>query len=148
MYIDLIPKDWELSNNEYPEKWLFEVAADSIVIGAMKIEQNHGMYPVANASPDFDGYTPTPMSRLEVLYGLQHTMDWLFNSHIANVRKAINDMLVIDPWMVNINDVKDPKAGKLIRLRRPAWGKGKVSDYISQLISCIVTGKQIGRAHV
>jgi hypothetical protein len=133
MYVDLIPSEWGLGDSDYPQKWLFEVAADGILIGAEKIDQNHGMYPIANACPDFDGYTPTPISRLEALYGLQHTMDWLFNSHIANVRKAINDMLVIDPWMININDVKDPKAGKLIRLRRPAWGKGKVSDYISQL---------------
>lgn len=133
MYITIIPSEWELSPSTRPEKWLFEVAADSIVIGAEKCEQNHGLYPIAVASPDFDGYTATPMSRLEVLYGLQHTMDWLFNSHIANVRKAINDMLVIDPWMININDVKDPKAGKLIRTRRPSWGKGRVGDYIQQL---------------
>lgn len=133
MYITIIPKEWELSPSNKPEKWLFEVAADSIVIGAEKCDHNHGLYPIATASPDFDGYTATPMSRLEILYGLQHTMDWLFNSHIANVRKAINDMLVIDPWMININDVKDPKAGKLIRTRRPSWGKGRVSDYIQQL---------------
>lgn len=133
MYITLIPSEWGLGKGDYPEKWLFEVAADCIVIGAEKMEQNHGLFPVANACPDFDGYTATPMSRLEALYGLQHTMDWLFNSHIQNVRKAMNDMLVIDPWMININDVKDPKAGKLIRTRRPSWGKGKVGDYVQQL---------------
>lgn len=133
MYIYLIPSDWGLSQSNYPEKWWFEVSSDAIVIKAEKAEQRHGLYPVAVSSPDFDGYSPTPISRLEAVYGLQHTMDFLFNSHIANVRKAINDMLVIDPWMININDVKDPKAGKLIRLRRPAWGKGKVTDHIGQL---------------
>lgn len=143
MYVDLIPSEWGLGSGEYPEKWLFEVAADSIVIGASKMEQNHGLYPIANACPDFDGYTATPMSRLEALYGLQHTMDWLFNSHIANVRKVINDMLVIDPWMININDVKDPKAGKLIRTRRPSWGKGTVGDYIKQLGVTDVTRQNI-----
>lgn len=133
MYIDLIPSEWGLGKGEYPEKWWFEVAADSIVIRAEQMQQHHGMFPVAVACPDFDGYTATPISRLETLYGLQHTLDWLFNSHIANVRKAINDMIVYDPWMINTNDVKDPKAGKLIRTRRPSWGKGRVTDYISQL---------------
>ena len=33
-------------------------------------------------------------------------------------------MLVVDPYLVNINDLKDPQPGKLIRLRRPAWGRG------------------------
>lgn len=69
---------------------------------------------------------------MEVLYGLQHTLDFLFNSHISNVKKAINDMLVVDPYLVNINDLKDPQPGKLIRLRRPAWGRG-VDKVVQQL---------------
>jgi hypothetical protein len=87
---------------------------------------------VSVASPEFDGYSITPIGRLEVLYGLQHTLDFLFNSHISNVRKAINDMLVVDPYLVNINDLKDPQPGKLIRLRRPAWGRG-VDKVVQQL---------------
>jgi hypothetical protein len=90
------------------------------------------MFPVAVAAPDFDGYSPTPMSRLEILYGLQEVLDFLFNSHVANVRKAVNDMIIVDPQLVNINDLKDPKPGKLIRLRRPAWGRG-VKDVAMQL---------------
>jgi hypothetical protein len=41
-------------------------------------------------------------------------------------------MLVVDPYLVNINDLKDPEPGKLIRLRRPAWGHG-VKDVVAQL---------------
>jgi hypothetical protein len=132
MYINLIPKDWELSGGEYPEKWYFELAADDVVIACERADHNHGMYPVSVASPEFDGYSITPIGRMEVLYGLQHTLDFLFNSHIQNVRKAINDMLVVDPYLVNINDLKDPQPGKLIRLRRPAWGRG-VDKVVQQL---------------
>jgi hypothetical protein len=32
MYITLIPKDWQLSTYEYPEKWYFELAADDVII--------------------------------------------------------------------------------------------------------------------
>ena len=56
----------------------------------------------------------------------------MFNSHVANVRKAINDMIIYDPYLVNSNDLKNPAPGKLIRLRRPAWGKG-VKDVAQQL---------------
>lgn len=132
MYINLIPKDWGLSLAEYPEKWYFELASDDVIIACERADHNHGMYPASVASPEFDGYSITPIGRMEVLYGLQHTLDFLFNSHIANVRKAINDMLVVDPYLVNINDLKEPKEGALIRLRRPAWGRG-VDKVVQQL---------------
>jgi hypothetical protein len=132
LYIDLIPKDWELGDSEYPEKWLFGVANDEIVIKAKKLGLAHGMYPIITAAPDFDGYSVLPISRPEILYGLQGVLDFLFNSHIANVRKAINDTLVVDPYLININDLKDPEPGKIIRMRRPAWGKG-VKDAVQQL---------------
>ncbi len=132
MYINLIPEEWGLGDGVYPEKWLFALAADQFVIMAKPLGLNHDMYPVSAAAPDFDGYSSTPLSRLENLSGLQGTIDWLFNSHIANVRKAINDMLVVDPYMINMNDLKSPEPGKLIRTRRPVWGKG-VKEGVMQL---------------
>ena len=132
MYVTLIPKDWKLSDGEYPEKWYFELAADDVIIACERADHYHGMYPISVASPEFDGYSITPIGRMEVLYGLQHTLDFLFNSHIANVRKAINDMLIVDPYLVNIEDLRNPEPGKLIRLRRPAWGRG-VDKVVQQL---------------
>jgi len=143
MYINLIPSEWDLGDSEYPEKWLFAVAADQIVIQAKPLGLTHGMYPVVAAAPDFDGYSVAPMSRLENLHGLQTTIDWLFNSHIANVRKAINDMLIVDPYLINMNDLKSPEPGKLVRTRRPAWGKG-VKDGVHQLAITDITQQNIG----
>lgn len=138
MYINLIPREWRLSESETPEKWYFELAADDVIIKAEKADHNHGMYPVAVGSPEFDGYSITPIGRMEVLYGLQHTLDFLFNSHISNVRKAVNDMLIVDPYLVNIEDLRDPKPGKLVRLRRPAWGRG-VDKVVQQLAVSDIT---------
>lgn len=132
MYVNLIPKEWKLGASENPEKWLFALSSDEVIISASKVGHAHGMFPVAVAAPEFDGFSPTPIGRLEILYGLQHTLDFLFNSHIANVRKSINDMFVVDPYLININDLKDPEPGKLIRLRRPAWGRG-VDKVVQQL---------------
>jgi len=133
MYVNLIPKDWKLGDSEYPEKWFFSLSADDIITSCHKANHHHGMYPIAVASPEYDGYSITPLGRMEVLYGLQGTLDFLFNSHVANVRKSINDMLVVDPYLININDLKDPEPGKLIRLRRPAWGHG-VDKVVQQLV--------------
>jgi hypothetical protein len=132
MYVTLIPKEWKLGDGEYPEKWLFRLSADDVITRCQRANHYHGMYPMAVASSEYDGYSMTPISRMEILKGLQGVLDWLFNSHIANVRKSINDMLVVDPYLVNINDLKDPEPGKLIRLRRPAWGHG-VKDVVGQL---------------
>ena len=137
MYINLIPKEWGLGDSEYPEKWLFGVVSDEVVIKAKPLGLSHNLYPIAAIAPDFDGYSITPQSRIEVLYGLQGVLDWLFNSHIANVRKVLNDMFIVDPYLVNIKDLEDPKEGRIIKLRRPAWGKGVVNA-----IQQIVTGKQ------
>lgn len=145
MYVTLIPKEWELSDYEYPEKWYFELASDDVIIACEKADHNHGLYPISISSPEFDGYSPTPIGRLEVLYGLQHTLDFLFSSHITNVRKAINDILIVDPYLVNIEDLKDPQPGKLVRLRRPAWGRG-VDKVVQQLGITDITRANISDA--
>lgn len=133
MYIKLIPKDWELSSSERPELWFFQVGGDSVIINARPADFEHGMIPVANAVPDFDGYSSAPIGRIEMLSGMQGVVDWLFNSHVANVRKAVNDTLIYDPSLVNSKDLQDGKPGGLIRMRRQAWGQGKVRDAIHQL---------------
>ena len=145
MYINLIPKDWGLSAREYPEKWLFILAQDSIIIKAQPLGLDHNLYPVAVCAPEFDGYSVTPISRIEVLGGLQKVLDWEFNSHVANVKKIMNDMLVVDPYLININDLKSPGPGKLIRMMRPAWGKG-VKDAVYQLDVQDVTQNNISDA--
>jgi hypothetical protein len=138
----IIPNDWELGNSEYPEKWKFAVGADQVILDARPMGLDHGMYPVSIIAPDSDGYSSSPISRMEILYGLQHTLDFMFNSHIANVRKAINDMFVVDPYLVNVHDLADPKPGKVIRTRRPAWGRG-VKDAIQQLNVNDITSRNI-----
>uniref|UniRef100_A0A6M3IZ38 Portal protein n=1 Tax=viral metagenome TaxID=1070528 RepID=A0A6M3IZ38_9ZZZZ len=142
MYINIIPKEWKLSTREYPQKWFFQLAADEVIIKAKPLGLDHNMYPIAVAAPEFDGYSVTPISRLEVLGGLQKVLNWMFNSHVANVRKAINDMLVVDPYLINIEDLKTPEPGKLIRMRRPAWGKG-VKDAVMQLGVTDITANNI-----
>jgi hypothetical protein len=132
MYADIIPKDYGIGDSEYPEKWLFAVGNDKVVLAASPINLDHDMYPVAVAAPDYDGYTTLPLSRMEVMLGMQEVLDWLFNSHIANVRKAINDMIIYDPYLLNAKDMEEPGPGKLVRTRRPAWGKG-VRDAAMQL---------------
>jgi hypothetical protein len=134
MYMKIVPGDaeWKLGDSLVPEKWLFGVAADQIVIYAKPLGLDHDMFPASIFAPDYDGYSVAPVSRLELIYGMQNVLDFLFSSHVTNIRKAINDMLIVDPFMINMEDLKDPEPGKLIRLRRAAWGRG-VKDAVAQL---------------
>lgn len=148
MYMRIIPKEWELPGGEgnkageYPEIWLFTVANETLVLRAMPLGLNHNKYPIAIAAPDYDGYSITPLSRMELIDGLQTTLNWMFNSHVANVRKAINDMLIVDPSLVNMEDLANPEPGKLVRLRRSAWGRG-VTGAVEQLKVTDITARNM-----
>lgn len=142
MYVKIIPREWELGKSETPEIYKFSVASDEVLTSCQPLGLTHNMFPVAVAAPDYDGYSISPVSRLEILYGMQTTLDWMFNSHVANVRKAINNTIVYDPYLLDTNDLKKPTAGGLVRLRKVAWGRG-VKDSFAQLAISDVT-----RGHV
>jgi hypothetical protein len=132
MYTKIIPKQWDLGNFDVPERWLFALAGDSVVIAAGPTGLDHNYTPVGVCAPEYDGYSTLPIARLEIVQGMQRFADFLFNSHMTNVRKSINNMFVVDPELVNMNDLRSPSAGKFIRLRREAWGRG-VENAIKQL---------------
>ncbi len=142
MYITIIPKEWSLGASEIPEDWLFAVAGDQVVTAAAPVNLDHGQKPIVCYAPDYDGYSAAPISKMEMSYGLQHLANFLFNSHVANVRKALNDMLIVDPTLINVNDVLNPSPARVLRLRKQAWGKG-VQGAVEQLKITDVTARHI-----
>jgi hypothetical protein len=124
MYINLIPNDWGLGPGRYPEKWLFGLAGDKILIRAQRLGLNHGMYPVAIAASEFDGYAVTPISKLETVHEMAKAIDWFETSRVANVRKVVNDMILFDPSRVRQDDLENPTPGMFVRLRETAWDRG------------------------
>lgn len=143
MYINLIPSEHGLSSRDTPERWLFGVAGDELVVAARPQGFWHNRFPVACCAPDSDGYDTAPLSRMEMLQGLQEVINFLFNSHIANIRKVLNDMLVVDPSLINLNDLMNPGPGRLIRTRKAQWGRG-VKDAVQQLSVTDVTRQNVG----
>lgn len=147
MSINLIPNEWKLGRRKYPEKWLLGLAGDEIIISAAPAAHDHGMHTIAIFAPDYDGRAITPISKMETIYGEQTITDFLYNSHVANVRKAIHDMFVYDPLAINTNDLTSPGPGKLIRTRKRAWGTG-VKDYIQQFAVSDITRQHLVDAGV
>lgn len=155
MFKKIIPREYGIRGSafnpdgEYPEKYYFALAADQVVIAAKPLGLNHNRFPVCTCAPDFDGRSVAPISRLEIVYGLQHVLNFEFNSHIANVRKAINDMLIVDPYLVNMADVRTPKPGKIIRLRKSAWGRANAAkDAVQQLAITDITRNNMQDAQI
>lgn len=150
MYVELIPSEWKskgdkgpsIGRSRYPEKWAFALSGDQVIVSAHPLELDHNLFPVVVAAPDYDGYTLTPVSKMETVYGLQKLINFLYNSHVMNVRKAIHDMFVVDPKSINVNDLLSPKPGKIIRTRRQAWGRG-VTGLMEQLKVVDVTSGHI-----
>lgn len=118
----LIPRDWGLGGSEYPERWVFTVANGSVIIGAQPLGLNYDEFPFDTADADFDGYSLFKRSMLEVAKPLNEVMTWLINAHFHNVRKVLNDQLVVDPSRVVMKDLTDPNSGRLIRLKPAAYG--------------------------
>lgn len=148
MYIDIIPAEWELGSSQYPETWLFGIAGDKVCITAKPLGLNHGRKPVCVCAPDYDGYSANPISRLGIVHDIQNLVNFLYTSHIQNIRKAINDMFVIDPSIIAYHDVANPEPGKLIRMRRAAWGKGQLEQAIKQFDVRDVTAGHIADSQV
>lgn len=120
---DVIPSELGLGTSRHPEKWVFTIANDEVVISAQPLGLAHNKYPFDVIPFEVEGYNVFNRSMLEVLDPLNKTMEWLFNSHFYNVRAALNNMFLVDPSKVNVRDLEQPAPGKLIRLKPAAYGQ-------------------------
>jgi len=132
MYIELIPKTWNLGNSTYPEIWVFTLANDDVIIGAQPLGLYHSKFPFAILELEPDGYAMFKRSLLEIAKPMTDIITWLVNTHFYNIRKALNDMFIVDPSKVVMKDVLDPKPGKIIRLKDEMFGQD-VRSAITQL---------------
>jgi len=117
MTIELVPSVWKLGASTLPEKWVFTVADDHVVIGAQPLGELHNKFPYAILSYEINGYSLYNRSMLELAQPLNNVMTWLVNTHFYNVRKAMNDMIIVNPERVEMADLLDPNPGTMIRTK-------------------------------
>jgi hypothetical protein len=130
--VELIPKTWKLGTSDSPEKWVITVANEAVIVSAEPLGLYHDKFTFDVIEHEVEGYALSKRSLLEVLAPMNDTLSWLFNSHMHNVRKVMNDNLIIDPSGVVVKDFTDPLAGRLIRLKPEAYGKD-ARAYVHQL---------------
>lgn len=133
MFVKLIPKDWNLGDSEKVSYWEFRIAGDNVIIKAKPLEfPFDSMFPVAVLAPEYDGHSIVPISKIEVNYGVQEHIDFLISSHFENVKRAVNDIIIYDPTVINSRDVNNPIAGGRWRTRRGNFNKN-IRDSVFQL---------------
>lgn len=124
VYVELLQKEWRLGNSEYPEKWVFTMAADySTILGCEPYGEAHCEFPFNIIETEIEGYGLYSRGIPEIIAPIQNTMDWLINTHFYNVRASLNNQFVIDPSRIVVDDAEDGGPGFVYRMRPEAYGQ-------------------------
>lgn len=144
-YWEIIPSEYGLGPGKRPEKWVFTIAEDKVIIGAQPLGLEHNRFPFDVLEYEVGGYSIYNRSVLEIAEPLNDTLTWLFNSHYFNVRKTLNDQFFVDPSMVEMSDLESPNPGRLVRLKPAAYGK-PVDQFVKQFPVTDVTRSNMADA--
>lgn len=134
--VALIPAKFKLSDGEvlgpeeYPVKYNVWYVNDNRVIKCEPLGYAHGLftYDVAEYNPDFHNFLNPGLAG--AIGPLASVVSWLVNSHIASVRKTIENRFVVDPTMVKMEDFHN--RSPVIRVKEDAARMG-VDKFIKQL---------------
>lgn len=129
----IIPDDWGLSDKKEPELWKFMWVNDAQIVQAEPFGAAHNRHPMSITEPTTMGYEFGSISMNDMLGPFQDIMSWLVNSRIENVRTTINNMFIADPGRVEMQDLRSPAPGRIIRLKRMAIGT-PIDEAIKQLV--------------
>lgn len=143
--IELVPKEWELGTSNYPEKWVFTVIGDKVIVEARPYARAHDKFPYSILPMDFDAYKLFSTSMLERLRPLNDVMTWLFNQHFFNVRSSLSNNFIFDPSRVVVKDLNRRGVSKLIRLKESAYGTD-IRSVIQQIPVHDVTNNHLSEA--
>lgn len=133
MCIEIFPKEWGLSESDFPEKWMFTVTGDmSVLIGCQPHGAAHGKFPYGVLESEVEPYGTYSRGVPEIAEPIQQTMDWLINSHFFNVRAAMNNQFIIDPSKVVAKDAEKAGPGFMWRVRPSAYGQD-IRTFVHQI---------------
>lgn len=138
----IIPAELGLGEEEYPVKYLFTWLNKKQIVQAEPLDYDHDQHPVIVTEPYSMGYGFGQPGIMDYMAPLQDVMSWLVNSHMDNVKTMLNNMWLVDPSRVELQDLKEPGAGKLIRLKRAAYGTD-INSAVKQLTVGDVTAGHI-----
>lgn len=122
MVIKIVPSAWKIGKSDKVEMWIFTMANQTTIIGARPLGLYHNKFPYSVIEYGMGASEFVKLSMIDVIKPLTDSLSWLFNVHFFNVRKALNDVRVVDPSRVTMSDVLRPGAGGVIKLKPAAYG--------------------------
>lgn len=118
------------------------IANDSRIVKIADSGYDHNEF-LYDAAQFFNDQTRTLNFGLSEFLGpSQDVLDWLMNSRITNVRKVIQNQLVVDPRFIELQDLKD--RNPVIRLKSTASVGLALNTYVQQLAVTDVTTGHLG----
>ena len=149
--VELVPSEFEIADGEMMgesdqvEKWLVVYANDSRVIRAEPLGYVHNNFTYTVSQFSHDQHELLSETISDMISHLQGVVDWFINSHITNVRKHVQNKLLVDPKAVYYEDIVNHKP--VIRLKASASGK-PLDRVLKQLDVSDVTRNHVGDANM
>lgn len=123
LFVKIIPSEWKVVNSNREEIWVITVRANDFkVFGVEPLGLYHNKFPVDILEQEPEAYSLFSRSMMEIMKPINDSMTWLVNSHMFNVRSALNNNIIYDPSKIVSKDLTRPGPGKLVRLLPSAYG--------------------------
>lgn len=145
IFKECVPKDYGFGEEEFPIKYVIQIANDDRIIRAEPAGYLHDEYPydIGQYSPDM--HQQIGDSLADVLYAMQDVVSFLVNSRLASVRKSLENNLIVDPSMVDMTSVESRSPWILLKKGSARQG---VDKFVRQLQYQDTTAQHLNDADV
>jgi len=138
--VEIVPSEWGLGDSDRYEKWMFSIANEGQIIQAEPLDLDHNRHPVIVGEPYSSGYEFGSISVTDMLGPMQEMLSWMFNSHLFNVRSALNNTFLVNPQMIDMDDLKKPGPGRVIKTKPAAFGQDLKNAFMQVPVADVTTG--------
>jgi hypothetical protein len=108
MQVKLIPRQWKLAPEEDPQIWQFAWLNEKLIVQANPQPFRHGQFSYSIAESNFDPHTLFNPGIIENLDGMQRIGNWMYNSHLENLIRYINNASIYGPSYIEEDDILSP----------------------------------------
>ena len=114
--VKLVPNEWGLGSSKLPEIWWFGLANKRVIVRAHRSPYDHNQFGYATLQSNIDVHNNNNPGTMTNLISIQNLANWLYSSHVENVKRFLNDAFVYVPKFFELSDILEPGPARHIRL--------------------------------
>lgn len=134
MVIKLIPRDYEIGEEDVPTMYWVVMANDSVIVRADPFDYDHQQFPCSIIESNPDPHSVLNISSTEELAEMQKYANWLYRSRAEHVIRTLNGQFLADPSKIHVEDLLTPQPGNIVRIKPDAFNiPGGLRDAFMQL---------------